>query len=136
MASCPPPLPLLPQLIADSEKKMKKNMESYVNSKCRHLLQKDSIPSSPPPPPPPVSQHTPSVELSEEFIQSLIDAALAKYSADRIAKFDYALDSAGGSVVDSSPTYDPSETQPKIFGFTLPFSLSNSNPNIIIQVRD
>ena len=116
---------------------MQNNMESLVN--CKHLLQKASTPPSPPPPPPPppppVSQHTPFVELSA-VIQSKIDAALAKYSADCNAKFDFTLENVGGRVVDSSPTYNPSEIQFKIFGFTLSLSFTNSYPNIITQVRN
>ena len=72
--------------------------------------------------------------ISDAYIQALIDAALARYSADRIAMFDYALDSAGGSVVDSSPTYDPLKTSSSLFGVTLPFSLTKTTPTVIIQV--
>ena len=75
-------------------------------------------------------------KISDAYIQSLIDAALARYSADRIAMFDYALDSAGGSVIDSSPSYDPLKTSSSLFGVTLPFSLTMSTPTVIIQVCD
>lgn len=71
--------------------------------------------------------------LTEEFVRTMIDKALLNYSADQIAKFDFALESAGGHVVDSSDTYDPSETKPQLFGFTLPITLSRTSPGHIIQ---
>ena len=72
--------------------------------------------------------------LTEEDVHTMIDKALLNYSADQIAKFDFALESAGGHVVDSSDTYDPSETKPQLFGFTLPITLSRTSPGHIIQV--
>ena len=83
------------------------------------------------PPGPPPSPH----DLNEEYILRLINNALYNYSADQIARFDFALESAGGSVVDSSSTFDSSRTRPILFGITLPITLSRSTPNAIIQVN-
>ena len=82
-----------------------------------------------------VSEAASSAKHTDEYIQSLIDAALALYSADRIAMFDFALESAGGNVEDSSPTYDPIKMSSSVFGVPLPFSLSKTTPIVIIKVH-
>ena len=67
-------------------------------------------------------------------IQGLIDLALTKYDADRTGKCDFALESAGGSVITSmcSKTYAPSQASINLFG--IPLWIINSSPRSIIQV--
>ena len=66
----------------------------------------------------------------------LITKALHKYySADQIARFDYALESVGGAVVDNSDTFDPSHTQAQLFGNTLPLTLSRMPPEAVIPIQ-
>ena len=81
-----------------------------------------------------VSQAASSAKHTDEYIQSLIDAALALYSADCIGMFDFALASAGGNVEDSSPTYDSLKMSSSVFGVPLPFSLFKITPIVILKV--
>ena len=69
-------------------------------------------------------------------MEQLIQAALAKYSADRIGKFDFALENVGGVVVQDkcSETFSPSLARVSLFGFGL-FHVTSS-PRAIIQVRE
>ena len=80
------------------------------------------------------SSRRPSSGLTEAQVRHLIDIALYNYSADQIARFDFALESAGARVVDHSKTYDPLGTMPQIFGFTFPITLARSTPSAVIQV--
>ncbi len=64
----------------------------------------------------------------------MIQEALYNYSADQIAKFDFALESAGGHVVDSSDTFDPANTKAQLFGFTLPITITRNFVGVVIQV--
>lgn len=72
-------------------------------------------------------------KLSDSRVKQLVRESLARYSADRIAKFDFALESAGGSVLikHSSPTYAPSQSSVSLFG--LPLFYFKNAPNAIIQ---
>ena len=81
-----------------------------------------------------VSEAASSAKHTDEYIQSLIDASLALYSADRIGMFDFALWSAGGNVEDSSPIYDSLKMSTSVFGVTLPFSLAKITPLVILKV--
>ncbi len=72
--------------------------------------------------------------VTEDQVLQLITKALHDYSADQIARFDYALESAGGAVVDNSETFDPSNTQAQLFGYTLPLTLSRMPREAVIQV--
>ena len=72
--------------------------------------------------------------ITEDQVLQLITKALHNYSADQIARFDYALESAGGAVVDNSETFDPSHTKAQLFGYTLPLTLSRMPPEAVIQV--
>ena len=72
--------------------------------------------------------------IGEDFVWKAISIALYNYSADQIARFDFALESAGGRVSETSTSYDPSQSRAKIFGFTLPITLSRNTPNAVIQV--
>ena len=67
-------------------------------------------------------------------VRQMIDLSLAKYSADRIGKFDFALENSGGSVVidKCSKTYTPSVATVSVFGY--PLWHVSSTPKIIIQV--
>ena len=64
----------------------------------------------------------------------MIDLSLAKYSADRIGKFDFALENSGGSVLLDmcSKTYTPSLATVSLFGFSL-WHVATT-PKVIIQV--
>lgn len=64
----------------------------------------------------------------------MIDLSLAKYSADKIGKFDFALENSGGSVIldKCSETYIPSLATVSLFGF--PLWHVTSTPKVIIQV--
>ena len=70
---------------------------------------------------------------SDARVKELIHEHLARYSADRIAKFDFALESAGGSVLikHCSPTYAPSQSSISLFG--VPVFYLKTAPNSIIQ---
>ena len=69
-------------------------------------------------------------------VEQLIQAALAKYSADRIGKFDFALENVGGVVVQDkcSETFSPSLATVSLFG--IPLFHVTSSPRAIIQVRE
>ena len=62
----------------------------------------------------------------------MIRIALDIYSADRIAKFDFALANSGGAVVGSSDTYPPALETYRVMG--LPLWSVPSSPKVIIQV--
>lgn len=64
----------------------------------------------------------------------MIDLTLAKYSADRVGKFDFALENSGGSVLLDmcSKTYTPSLATVSLFGF--PLWHVATTPKVIIQV--
>ncbi|VDI67304.1 SUN domain-containing protein 1/2 [Mytilus galloprovincialis] len=71
--------------------------------------------------------------LSEQIVQRIVEAALLKYSADKLALPDFALESAGGSVVSTrcSHTYHRKTAQYSILGIPL-WYVSNS-PRTVIQ---
>ena len=60
--------------------------------------------------------------------------SLERYSADRIAKFDFALENSGGNVLldKCSPTFPQSLTSCTVFG--IPLWYIAGTPKIIIQV--
>ena len=62
----------------------------------------------------------------------MIKAALDLYSADKVGMFDYALETAGGSIPSSkcSPTFAPSSSSVQLFGYTL-WHFSNSARTVI-----
>ncbi|XP_012939013.1 SUN domain-containing protein 2 isoform X2 [Aplysia californica] len=63
---------------------------------------------------------------------AIVDEALAKYSADRLGVADYALESAGGSVLCSSDTYySKSGALYSVFG--IPVWYHSSSPREVIQ---
>lgn len=65
----------------------------------------------------------------------MIALSLRKYSADRIGKFDFALESSGGSVMlkECSPTYSRTLTSVSLFGM-IPLWSYVSSPKVIIRV--
>lgn len=67
-------------------------------------------------------------------VQQMISLSLAKYSADRIGKFDFALENSGGSVIldKCSKTYPLSLATVLLFGF--PVWHVATTPKVIIQV--
>ena len=69
-----------------------------------------------------------------EYIKQLVEEMLQKYGIDHVMMFDFALESVGGQIIASSPTYDPTHSQPQLFGVILPFTLARSVPTAIIQV--
>ena len=75
--------------------------------------------------------HISCTYLLQDVIE-LIRIALLKYSADRIAKFDFALHNSGGCVVQSSDTYPPALETYSVMG--VPVWTVPSSPRIIIQV--
>ena len=68
-------------------------------------------------------------------VLQMIDLSLAKYSADKIGIFDFALENSGGSVIldRCSKTYTPSLATVSLFGFAL-WHVATS-PKVIIQVH-
>ena len=64
----------------------------------------------------------------------MIAYSLRRYSADRIGKFDFALESSGGSLVRSSSTFTHSVHSVSLFG-VIPLWHVMSSPKVIIQVR-
>ena len=60
---------------------------------------------------------------------------LQKYGVDHVMMFDFALESVGGRITASSPTYDSTQSQLQLymFGITLPITVPRSVPSTIIQ---
>jgi SUN domain-containing protein 1/2 len=69
--------------------------------------------------------------LTKKEVNELIRVGLNRYSADRIAKFDFALESSGGLVVSSSETYPPALETYSVLG--VPIWTVPSSPKAIIQ---
>ena len=65
-------------------------------------------------------------------VNELIRVGLDRYSADRIAKFDFALENSGGVVVSTSDTYPPALQTYSVMG--VPIWSVPSSPKTIIQV--
>lgn len=72
--------------------------------------------------------------LYVQDVQQMIDLSLARYSADRIGKFDFALENSGGSIIldKCSKTYSPSIASVTLFGY--PLWHVSTTPKVIIQV--
>ena len=69
------------------------------------------------------------------MVKDIVINALTLFSADKTGKVDYALESAGGSVVSTrcSETYTPRTALVTIMG--IPLWYHNSSPRMVIQVR-
>ena len=65
-------------------------------------------------------------------VEELIRIALHRYSADRIAKFDFALENSGGSVLKNSESYPPSLETFSVMG--VPVWSVPCSPTAIIRV--
>lgn len=65
----------------------------------------------------------------------MITLSLRRYSADKIGKFDFALESSGGSVMvkQCSPSYSLTASSISLFGL-IPLWRYMSTPKVIIQV--
>ena len=72
--------------------------------------------------------------LTVQDVEEVIRMSLERYSADRIAKFDFALENSGGSVLldKCSPTFPQSLSSVHLFG--IPLWYISGTPKIIIQV--
>ncbi|CAM9930951.1 unnamed protein product [Lampetra fluviatilis] len=71
--------------------------------------------------------------VSEERVQHIVQDALRLYSADRIGQVDYALESAGGSILSTrcTETYETKTAMVSFFG--LPIWHLSQSPRVIIQ---
>ncbi|RUS75521.1 hypothetical protein EGW08_016711 [Elysia chlorotica] len=74
-----------------------------------------------------------SAEVQERMVKSIVDEALAQFSADRVGLPDFALESAGGSVlsVRCSETYYHKTALVSVFG--LPLWYTSNSPRTVIQ---
>jgi SUN domain-containing protein 1/2 len=70
--------------------------------------------------------------LTRDEVEKMISSSLDLYSADRVGMFDYALESAGGSIPSSmcSSPFAPSSSSVRLFGYTL-WHFSNSARTVI-----
>ena len=67
----------------------------------------------------------------QDYIKQHVEEMLCKYGVDHVMMFDFALESAGGQIIASSPTYNP--VQSRLFGITLPITVERFCPCAIIQ---
>ena len=69
-------------------------------------------------------------------VEEVVRMSLERYSADRIGKFDFALENSGGSVVldKCSPTYPQSLSTVTLFGLPLWRTCVAGSAKLIIQV--
>lgn len=79
------------------------------------------------------SPDTPSGNVNEDLVLSIVKRELLRYSADQIERFDYALENAGGKVVAHSDTYDLSKSRVTLMGIQLPIPVSRLSPFAVIQ---
>lgn len=73
-------------------------------------------------------------DLTKRDVEEMIAFSLRKFGADRIGKFDFALESSGGSVMlnECSATYAHTLTSVSLLGL-IPLWYYMSNPKIIIE---
>lgn len=73
-------------------------------------------------------------DVTRNDVEQMIAIALRKYSADRIGKFDFALESSGGSIMLNycSPTYAHTMTSVTLLG-VIPLWHYMSTPKVIIE---
>ena len=76
---------------------------------------------------------SPAVSLTKEEVFKIVKNALIQYDADKTGMFDYALETAGGSVVSTrcTETYLQKSAMYSIFG--IPIWYPSNNPRTIIQ---
>ena len=80
---------------------------------------------------PPVSS-TPSMSSSQE-VAKIVREALTKYDADKTGLFDFALESAGGSIVTTKCTEPYQATSAVMSVWGLPFWWDANSPRTILQ---
>lgn len=80
-----------------------------------------------------ISAETSDQKVRLNYVKQLIKEALAVYDADKTGLHDFALEPAGGSVVNirSSETYDPHVVKYRIFN--IPVWSSSNSPRTVIQ---
>ncbi|KAL3876673.1 hypothetical protein ACJMK2_034477 [Sinanodonta woodiana] len=71
--------------------------------------------------------------MSEQYVRIIVEDALQKYSADKTGLADFALESAGGSVISTrcSETYYKKTALISVFG--IPLWYSSNSPRTVIQ---
>ncbi|XP_033918995.1 SUN domain-containing protein 2 isoform X2 [Melopsittacus undulatus] len=71
--------------------------------------------------------------VTEEQVQLIVDQALKRYSEDRVGMVDYALESAGASVINTrcSETYETRTALLSLFG--IPLWYHSQSPRVILQ---
>ena len=72
--------------------------------------------------------------VSKEEVVLIAREALAQYDADKTGKFDYALESAGGSVISTKCTESYNVKSARISVLGIPLWYPSNNPRTIIQV--
>ncbi|XP_046549982.1 uncharacterized protein LOC124259829 isoform X3 [Haliotis rubra] len=79
------------------------------------------------------TQQGPAGAISEDYIRWIVDDALLKFSADQVGMADYALESAGGSVVSvrCSETYYRKTALVSVFG--IPLWYTTNSARTVIQ---
>ncbi|XP_064419385.1 SUN domain-containing protein 2 isoform X1 [Latimeria chalumnae] len=72
-------------------------------------------------------------EVSMEVVSRIVDRALRLYSEDRIGKVDYALESAGASVISTrcSETFETKTALLSLFG--IPLWYHSQSPRVVLQ---
>ncbi|KAJ7330080.1 hypothetical protein JRQ81_016254 [Phrynocephalus forsythii] len=73
------------------------------------------------------------IGVTEEEVHDIVNQALKVYSEDRIGMFDYALESAGASVISTrcSETYETKTALLSLFG--IPLWYHSQSPRVILQ---
>lgn len=71
--------------------------------------------------------------VTEEQVHLIVDQALKRYSEDRVGMVDYALESAGASVINTrcSETYETRTALLSLFG--IPLWYHSQSPRVILQ---
>nr|XP_038028989.1 LOW QUALITY PROTEIN: SUN domain-containing protein 2 [Anas platyrhynchos] len=71
--------------------------------------------------------------VTEEQVHLIVDQALKRYSEDRVGMVDYALESAGASVINTrcSETYETKTALLSLFG--IPLWYQSQSPRVILQ---
>uniref|UniRef100_A0A8D0F9V3 Sad1 and UNC84 domain containing 2 n=1 Tax=Strix occidentalis caurina TaxID=311401 RepID=A0A8D0F9V3_STROC len=71
--------------------------------------------------------------MTEEQVRLIVDQALKRYSEDRVGMVDYALESAGASVINTrcSETYETRTALLSLFG--IPLWYHSQSPRVILQ---